>query len=231
MDLAMNGAAPTFSAAGFGGKMALACRKEGGPAGSITNNREIVMLFQRRPFALKPVRLLCVLAAVLVAGTAAAADQIFLKLDGITGSSTDQRHPGEIELLSYSQAFRNTANFGFGSGAGAGRVSCGDISVLKNIDISSPALIQQVVTGAHIRSGTITFRRAGETPQDYYVVRLTEILIDAIEQVDPVGEPGINERVSLKASQFRFSFKPQRPDGTLGAEITFGWDCVANRRL
>lgn len=183
-----------------------------------------------RSSVFKPVRILFVAAAVLFAG-AASAEQIFLKLDGITGGSVDAKHPGEIELISYSQAFRNSTNFGFGSGAGNGRVSCGDITVIKGIDVSSPALIQHVVTARHIATGVITFRRTGADQQEYYVVRLTDVVVDAIEQVDPIGEPGINERVSLKARQFRFSFKPQRPDGSLGPEQTFGWDCVSNSRL
>jgi type VI secretion system secreted protein Hcp len=177
-------------------------------------------------------RALCAVAGILMAGSAWSAEEIFLKLDGIRGSSTDARHAGEIVLSTYSQAFRNTLNFGFGSGAGAGRVSCGDITVVKSIDISSPSLIQQVVTGRHIASGTITFRRPNrDQPQEYYTVRLTDVIIDAIEQVEGTGDTGIQERVSLKARQFRFGFKPQNADGSLGAEQTFGWDCVSNTRL
>lgn len=188
------------------------------------------MSYKSRSSFFRPVRALCVVAGVLLAG-AASAEQVFLKLDGITGSTVDAKHPGEIELISYSQAFRNTVNFGFGNGAGAGRASCGDITVLKVIDVSSPALIQRVVTGSHIASGVITFRKAGGLQQEYYVVRLTDVIVDAIEQIDPIGEPGISERVSLKARQFRFSYRPQLPDGTLGPEQTFGWDCVSNTRL
>lgn len=73
---------------------------------------------------------------------------IFLKLDGIRGAATDPRHKDEIDITSYAQAFRNSANFGFGGGAGSGRVSCGDITILKNIDRSSPDLIMHVTPAA-----------------------------------------------------------------------------------
>lgn len=167
-----------------------------------------------------------------VALPALAADQILLKLTGIVGDSAVDRHKGEIDLTAYSQAFRNTANFGFGAGGGAGRAACGDISVLKNIDRSSPDLIMHVVTGRHITDGLITFRRTtADGPQEFYTVRLTDVIVDAIEQADPAGEPGLSEKVSLKARQFRFTYRAQLPDGRLGPEQSFGWDCVSNTRL
>jgi type VI secretion system secreted protein Hcp len=174
------------------------------------------------------------LAATIIAAAmpALAADQIFLRLDGVPGSATAVNHKDEIDITSYAQAFRNTQNFGFGGGgAAAGRVSCGDITVLKNIDRASPELIMYVTTGRHIRSGAITFVRNGDRPLEYYKVTLREVLVDAVEQVDPPGEGGLTEKVSLKVRQFQFSYKPQNPDGSVGAEITFGWDCVSNTRL
>jgi type VI secretion system secreted protein Hcp len=177
-------------------------------------------------------RSLCAGALIgAAATTAAAADQIFMKLDGIRGASTDARHKDEIDITSYAQAFRNSVNFGFGSGGGSGRVSCGDITVLKNIDRSSPDLIMQVTTGRHIRDGVITFTAGGERPLDYYTVRMRDIVIDAVEQMDPPGEPGLTEKVSLKVRQFQFTFVPQDNKGQTGTPVSFGWDCASNSRL
>ena len=47
----------------------------------------------------------------------------FLKLDGVTGESTDQQHTGEIELASWSWGATNPPNIGSQTGgAGTGRV-------------------------------------------------------------------------------------------------------------
>lgn len=169
--------------------------------------------------------------AGMFATTGVAADQIFLKLDGIRGASTNERHKDEIDITSYAQAFRNSANFGFGGGGASGRVSCGDITVLKNIDRSSPDLIMHVTTGRHIREGVITFSAGGDRPLEYYTVRLRDVLIDAVEQMDPPGEPSLTEKVSLKVRQFTFTFVPQDAKGQPGAPVTFGWDCASNSRL
>ena len=174
------------------------------------------------------------LALALPAVGALAADTIFLKLDGIRGESTDARHPNEIVVNSYAQAFRNAANFGFGGGGGgAGRVSCGDITVLKDIDRASPDFIMLVTTGRHIPEGTISFtRQAASGPgQDFYIVRLRDVRIDAVEQIDPPGEGGLREKISLKARQFQFTYYPTDARGALGTPVTFGWDCVSNTRF
>lgn len=188
-----------------------------------------------RPSAVRRNRILALLAASgfgCAVLPAAAADQIFLRLAGVLGGSTDSQHKGEIEISSYSQSFRSGADFGAGSGAGAARAACGDITVLKNIDRSSPDLIMHVVSGRHISDGTITFRRTGELgAQEFYTVQLTDVIVDVIQQSDPAGEQSLLEKVSLKARQFRFAFRPQRHDGSLGRGISFGWDCVSNQSL
>jgi type VI secretion system secreted protein Hcp len=195
--------------------------------------RGVAMLLRSKSTIAGPLaRGICLSALIGVsATTAAAADQIFLKLDGIRGASTDARHKDEIDITSYAQAFRNTANFGFGGGGGSGRVSCGDITVLKTIDRSSPDLIMHVTTGRHIRDGVITFRTGGERLLEYYTVHLRDILIDAVEQVDPPGDAGLTEKISLKVRQFSFTFVPQDAKGQPGTPVTFGWDCASNSRL
>ncbi|MGQ9897901.1 MAG: type VI secretion system tube protein Hcp [Acidobacteriota bacterium] len=105
------------------------------------------------------------LAGAVVASAAlpapAVAD-VFLKIDSIPGESMDSKHKGEIDILSYTQSFRQSINRATGSGGGTvNKVSCGDIMVLKNIDKSSLKLIEAVTTGVHIPMATLTFRTVG----------------------------------------------------------------------
>jgi type VI protein secretion system component Hcp len=95
-------------------------------------------------------------AGLVVSRSAAAAEEIFLRLDGIAGSATAAGHQNEIAVSTYSQAFSNTSTAATG-GAGAGKVKCGEITVMKNIDKSSPKLIGAVVTGSRIATGDIRF--------------------------------------------------------------------------
>jgi len=168
------------------------------------------------------------LAAAAIAPASAVAD-IFLRLDGVDGESTDAKHKGEIDILSYSQSFKNAVSDATGGGGGAGKVTCGEITVLKNIDKSSPKLIGQVVTGKHIETGTLTFRSVGRAALEYYVVSLNDVLVTSIDQTDQNNPARIFERVTLNAAQFKFSYQQQKADGQLLPAVQFSVDCRANK--
>lgn len=174
------------------------------------------------------------LAGAVVASAAlpapAVAD-VFLKIDGIPGESMDSKHKDEIDILSYTQTFRQTINRATGGG-GTGKVSCGDVTVLKNIDKSSPKLIQYVTTGKHIPKATLTFRTVGGKSQvEYYVVELQDVLIAAIDQTDQPDPSKIVERVQLNSAKFDFTYRQQKSDGTVGEEVKFAFDCETNKSL
>jgi type VI secretion system secreted protein Hcp len=176
----------------------------------------------------------CALASVLMAvGLAAsepatAADEIFLRLDGIVGSATGAGHQNEIVISSYSQAFSNATSAVTGGG-GASKVNCGAITVMKNIDKSSPKLIGAVVTGSHIATGDIQFdsSRGNGTPVESYHVALTDVVVTEISQMDHTPQ-GVMEQVTLSARQFKFTFTPTTNTGATGAPISFSIDCSTN---
>jgi type VI secretion system secreted protein Hcp len=161
---------------------------------------------------------------LIVASAAAAAESLFLKLGDIQGESTDSTHQGEIVLISYSQSFTNAG------GRGAVPTNCGAVTVTKSVDRSSPALIGAVLRGTQIASGVITFRTEGTSRFEFYKVILTDILINAISQIDasPTDPTTIQEQISLNAREIRFEYTPQLPTGAPGAPVAFGWNCVAN---
>lgn len=174
------------------------------------------------------------LAGAMVASAtlpAPAAADVFLKIDGIPGESTDSKHKDEIDILSYTQSFRQAINRATG-GSGTGKVTCGDITVLKNIDKSSPKLIQYVTTGKHIPKATLTFRTVGGKSQvEYYIVELEDVLIAAIDQTDQPDPSKIVERVQLNPAQFKFTYQQQKADGTAGDKVEFGFDCLKNSTI
>jgi type VI secretion system secreted protein Hcp len=177
---------------------------------------------------------IALLLMVVVPSAALAADNLFLKLEGIEGEATDDKHLREIVLLSYSQSFgRPGVNPSAGGGAAPAIPECGSVTVTKLVDTSSPALIGAVMTGRFIQTGVITFRKAaGEAPLDYYKVTLTNVLIHSITQTDvsPTDPTTILEQISMSADTFTFEYTPQRADGTLGGVVSFGWDCKSQRR-
>ena len=169
-------------------------------------------------------------AATAAAPTAAqAASDIFLRLDGIQGESVDAKHKSEIDVLSFSLGFVNQLAGGTGGGGGAGKVSCGDVNLVKNIDRSSPSLISSVMTGKHIKSGVLTFTTGGAGGPTYYTLAMTDVIATSIVQSDSAGGPKITEQLTLNASAFSFRYRPQNPNGSLGATVRFDFDCKANK--
>lgn len=174
------------------------------------------------------------LAGAMVAGAtlpAPAAADVFLKIDGIPGESTDSKHKDEIDILSYTQSFRQSVTRATGGG-GTGKLSCGDVTVLKNIDKSSPKLIEYVTTGKHIPKATLTFRTVGGRAQvEYYVVELTDVIIAAIDQTDQPDPSKIVERVQLNSAAFKFTYQQQNIDGSPSGKVEAGWDCLKNEKF
>lgn len=167
------------------------------------------------------------MAAAAVAPAPAVAD-IFLILDGIPGEVTQKGHEKQIEILSYSQSFRNTIPVG---GAGVGKVTCGDVTVLKNIDRSSPELIGTVVSGKHIKSAEFKFfSPSAKTGADvmYYTVKLTDVLISSIDQSDANDSARIVERVTLSPAVFEFSYQPTSGNTD---PVEFKYDCKQQKAL
>jgi type VI secretion system secreted protein Hcp len=77
------------------------------------------------------------------------AEHIYLKLDGIDGSSQRKGHEKWIELLSYSHSL----SYSVGSGKDfAGAVEHAPLSIMKMVDASSYALIEKLNRRAQIKT-------------------------------------------------------------------------------
>ncbi len=60
---------------------------------------------------------------------------IFAKLGDIKGESTDDKHKDEVEVLSYSWGVTNPVHIGSGGGAGTGKATFQDLSIVHRIGV------------------------------------------------------------------------------------------------
>jgi type VI secretion system secreted protein Hcp len=74
-------------------------------------------------------------------------------------------------------------------------------------------------------------RKAGESPLEYWKIKMTDVLITNIATGGSIGDEGITENVSLNFAKYEVEYTPQKPDGSGDAAITSGFDIAANRRL
>ena len=168
--------------------------------------------------------------------SAAAADDMFLKLDGIRGEVDEAQHRFDISLLSYTQSMTGPFARGATSGA-AGKAVCGTVTVVKYVDLASPDLVLSALNGRHIPQAVITFRRPGPKPFQYYKVILDDVIVAEVEQNDSKlnfpnpAPPRATEKVTLMARRFRYEYTQQDLKGGSGAQPKAGWDCVAASKV
>lgn len=151
----------------------------------------------------------------------------FLKLEGIEGESTDSKHKGEIEILSFSWGASNQASFGSGGGGGAGKVNFSDVNFMMNCNKASPVLLKHCASGVHIKSAKLTSRKAGTEQQEYYSVTLTDCMVTSYQTSASSEIP--NDSFSLAFAKIEFEYKPQDDKGGLGGAIKHGWSLKENK--
>jgi Type VI secretion system effector, Hcp len=102
----------------------------GGPIPETDTKQSVAALIKRPLLA----GALATAAAASIATPVPALADTFLSLSGILGESTDAKHKDEINVLSFTQSWINTMT----TSGNQGKVQCGAITVMKNIDRSSP---------------------------------------------------------------------------------------------
>jgi type VI secretion system secreted protein Hcp len=156
---------------------------------------------------------------------------MFLKLDAIKGEAKDKSHPGDIDILAWSWGVSNSGTTHAGGGGGGGKANFQDISVTKWVDVSSTALLLSAANGKHIKTATLFVRKAGETPLEYIIIKMSECLITSVSTGGSGGEDRLTENVTINFKTVEFDYFEQGADGKSAGGTPFKWDISANHTL
>ncbi|HTR76748.1 MAG TPA: type VI secretion system tube protein Hcp [Gemmatimonadaceae bacterium] len=157
---------------------------------------------------------------------------MFLKLDGIDGESTDSKHKNEIEISSFSWGASNPTSIGSATGGiGAGKVHLSDLNITTGMNKASPKLFLACSSGQHIATGTLSVRKAGGTQLDYLTYTLTEVLVSSYNTSGGGGSDTPMESISLAFAKIEMSYAPQGADGKLGSPVKVGWNVTTNVKV
>jgi type VI secretion system secreted protein Hcp len=156
----------------------------------------------------------------------------FLKVDGIAGESTDEKHVAEIEIVS----FRHGVMQGPGSdpstsgNLSAGRCEHHDFSVVKTMDIASAPLYAACCSGKHIPTITLSVHRAGGSKVKYFEVKLTDVLVSSINYM-AAGNSGElpNEEITFKYGRIDWTYTKTKLDGSAAGNTVAFWDLKTNK--
>jgi type VI secretion system secreted protein Hcp len=157
------------------------------------------------------------------------ASGIFAKIGDIKGESLDSKHKGEVEVLSWSWGVANSGTISRGSGGGTGKATFNDFNFTHHVDKASPSLLTACATGKHIKEATITVRKAGKGQQEFLIIKMSDVLITAVNPSGAADAAATAEHVALQFAKVDLEYKPQKADGSLDAGLHFKYDIKGNK--
>lgn len=153
----------------------------------------------------------------------------FIKIDDLKGDSIDTKHPGEIQVLSWSWGMSQSGSTHSGPGSGTGKVNVQDLSFTKYIDDATPNLLKFCCSGKHFTQALLSVRKAGTDQIDYLKITLKDIIISGISTGGSGGgDDRITEHVTLNFGKFDVTYTPQTKQGMAGAAKSATWNIPGN---
>ena len=127
------------------------------------------------------------------------------------------------------------------SGAGAGKASFGSFAITKEVDKSTPALMQACASGKSFKFIQLDLaRQASESSQDYLQLKFENCLVSSMK-LDGVAQPNRLsaelsdalplEEVGFSYAKITMTYRQMGADGQLLDPITNGWDLKLNRAI
>lgn len=157
----------------------------------------------------------------------------FLKLDGIPGESQDAKHKEWIEIHSFSMGITQTAG-GQRSTTGAataGRCDHQDLSILKNLDKTTPKLNLFCSNGTHIKKIELELCRATGDKQLYYKITMSDCIITGVRPGGSAkgGDPMPLEEVSFNYGAVAWEYtQTDHKTGMASGKVATKWSLVEN---
>ena len=158
----------------------------------------------------------------------------FLKIDGVPGESTDDKHKEWIELLSFSHGVSQISSGAVSSGGGLSAERCDhqDFSVVKTLDKASPKLALNCCNGTHVKTVTVELCRSGGDKQKYMNYLMTDVIVSSVRPGGSAqgGEALPLEEVSFHYGKIEWTYTEiDHETGKPKGDISANWDLVANK--
>ena len=157
---------------------------------------------------------------------------MFLEIKEVPGESSKKSHEGQIDIVSFSFGAVQHGSFARGGpGGGSGKAEFHDISIVKEVDKSSPKLFQACAAGTHFPKSTIYVRKAGDKPLEYYKVELSDLIVSSVQNSGSASGDAVMESVTLNCAKINFTYVEQDAKGGAGKTVTAGYDVRAGEKV
>lgn len=154
---------------------------------------------------------------------------MFLKVDGVDGESSDPKHTGEIQIDSFRMSAMTSRDSEAGGESGAVRFS--HFTFVSKVDKATPLLSRKLATNEKSPKVVLTCRKAGKDQQDYFMITLTNVNVVKVqigrgeggEEIIPVCE------CDLAFGKIEMQYREQTAAGTTSGPVVFVHDLQKNR--
>ena len=156
---------------------------------------------------------------------------IFLKLDTVPVESQDEKHKGELEILSYSWGASNLGMVAVGGGNSAGKAQIQDFHFSVPIGKSVDLLVVRCLGGEHLPKAILTQRKAGKTPQDALQIVFENVMLTNVNLANSTGAGIGTVQVSFNFESYKIQAFEQCADGTTKKCGNTGWNQKRNVKI
>ncbi len=157
----------------------------------------------------------------------------FLKIDGIDGESTDDKHRDWIEVLSYSHG---VSQLGSGSVSKGGelrteRCEHEDFVVIKHLEKSTPKLNLYCSGARQIKEVKLELCRAGGNREVYMVYKLEDAIITSVRSSGTADARDLpTESVSFAYGKITWTYnETDHKTGAKKGTIEHDWNLRTNK--
>jgi len=158
----------------------------------------------------------------------------FLKIDGVPGESTDDKHKDWIEVLSFHHGVSQPATGGRSTGgaASAERSNHQDFSIVHALDKASAKLFLFCCRGDHIKNVKMELCRAAGDKQSYMKYVMEDVIVTSVR---PGGSAKGGETLPLEEVTFNYGkieyvyTETDHQSGKPKGDVKANWSTVQNK--
>lgn len=143
----------------------------------------------------------------------------------VKGEALNPGHEEEIVVKGWHWGVSATS--ALGSTQTASRRAYKGLTIVKQIDSATTALMAALATNDEVKEAKLTMRKAGSEQMDYFLVTLQKARISSVDHsTDETGNTF--ETVTLQFNKVSVEYRPQKSAGSRGASMTFEDEILNN---
>src|SRR5688572_29559874 len=109
------------------------------------------------------------------------------------------------------------------------RSSMQDFQFVMGLNRASVGLMKACATGQHIKTATLSARKAGKGQQEYLTFKFHDVLVSSFQTSGSEEAFVPTDSVSFNFAKIEVEYKPQKADGSLGSPVEFRYDLKTNK--